>query len=116
MKDCLNQLILKEIGYEASLAMMETKLSNIDDMAVCLEFSGFSDKLFEYAEIVIDIILNYAQQCGQDETALRGSIEKKKVSYSNRLVNVENHASCNRMLYLLPHTQHPSRIRDVLSR
>ena len=60
MKDCLNQVILKRIGYEASLANLETKLSNIDDIGINLEFSGLSDKLFDYAEIVIDILIECA--------------------------------------------------------
>ena len=68
--------------------MMETKFTNIQDMAIGLEFSGFSDKLFEYAEAVIDIILEYAQECGIDENTVRGSIEKKKASSSNRNVDV----------------------------
>ena len=49
MKDCLKQTVINKIGYEAALAHMKYSLSSLDDIAVKIEVSGYSDQLFEYA-------------------------------------------------------------------
>ena len=115
MKDCLNHIIQDRVGYEASLAHLDVSLTNVDDMAVCLELTGFSDKLFAYSEIVIDILLEHAKEGSFDRDIIMNSIEKKKIKCANSSIDVEEHATSNRLLYLLPHTCHASRIEAVLS-
>ena len=66
MKDCLIQTVQKRVGYEASLAHLEFSVSNTDEMVFSLEFKGFSDKLFVFAETVIDIMLECAKEGGFD--------------------------------------------------
>ena len=61
MKDCLKQTVIQEVGYEAALAHMKYSLSSLDDIAVKLEVSGYSDRLIEFAEIFFNIFFKCAE-------------------------------------------------------
>ena len=57
MKDCLKQTITKRIGYEANLAEVDYHLKSVEEMAINLNFSGYSDKLFDFIEEYLDILI-----------------------------------------------------------
>ena len=61
MKDCLKQTVINKIGYEAMLAHMKYSLSSLDDIAVKIEVSGYSDRLFEFAGLFLDILFECAE-------------------------------------------------------
>ena len=52
--------MINEVGYEAMLAHMKYSLNSLDDLAVKVEVSGYSDRLFEFAEIFFDILFRCA--------------------------------------------------------
>ena len=84
-------------------------------MAVKIRIQGFSDKLFEFAQTFIDIMLECATKDGFDSEQVIHSIEKKRVKYANSNIEVENHAMNNRILLLIPHTYHESMMENVLT-
>jgi len=54
MKDCFRSELTKDVGYEAQLAHVTYSMSTIEEMAVRISISGFSDKLFDFTKIYID--------------------------------------------------------------
>ena len=64
LRDCLISTVKKRVGYEASLAHVESDIETVEEMAISLTFRGFSDKLFIFAEIFIDILLECAKEGG----------------------------------------------------
>ena len=89
---------------------------NVEEMAISLNFRGFSDKLFQFAEIFIDILLECAKEGGFDDEQVMNSIEKRKSEYANTNIDVDEHATNNRLLFLLPHTYHDSLMVEVLTK
>ena len=81
LKSCLKSVITETIGYEAQLANINYKFSNIDDIAVRINITGYSDKIFEFAKTYLDILFEYAKSNSFDKTTLANSMEKKKQAY-----------------------------------
>ena len=84
-------------------------------MGVHLRFSGYSEKIFEFAKTYIDIMLECAKKDGFEESQVDNSIEKVKTDIYNQNFEVDAQASNNRLLYLLPHTFHSELILKVLN-
>ena len=84
-------------------------------MAVSLKISGYSDKIFTFAETYINILLECAKQGGFEETLILNSIEQCKSQYANNNVDVRDHTVNNRFLFLFPHTFHDGLMAKVLS-
>ena len=78
MQDCFRQKVTKDVGYEAQLAHVSYSLRSIEEMAVHLRISGFSDKLFEFAQSYIDILIECAKDNGFKSRDVRQSIAKIK--------------------------------------
>ena len=66
MKDCLKQTVTKRIGYEANLAEVSYRLRSVEEMAVNLNFSGYSDKLFDFIDQYLDILIECSKIGGFD--------------------------------------------------
>ena len=64
MKRCLKQTITKQVGYEAKLANVTYKFSSVEEMAVRIKITGYSEKLLQFAELFIDIMLGCAKPGG----------------------------------------------------
>ena len=92
----------------------EFLIEELEEMAIGLTFKGFSDKLFIFAEIFIDIMFECAKECGFDNDQVLNSIEKCKIEKANSNIEVDSYAVNNRLLFLLPHTFHSSLIEEVL--
>ena len=75
-------------------------------MAVNLRIFGFSDKLFEFVKIYIELLLECANEKGFDRRRVMHSIEKIKSEYANNNIEVDDRAMHNRLLMLIPHTFH----------
>ena len=83
-------------------------------MAVNIEIKGYSDKLFEFAKTYIEIMLSCARPGGFKKEQVINSMEKKRAKYANSDVEVDAHAFNNRLLLLIPHTFHYSKMETVL--
>ena len=75
-------------------------------MAVHLRIKGYSDKIFEFAKIYIDLILESAEEGSFSREVTRQSIEKVKTEYANSDASVDSKSTANRILMLIPHTFH----------
>ena len=60
LKSCLKSVVTETIGYEAQLAEINYKFASIDDIAVRISITGYSDKIFEFAKIYLDTLFEYA--------------------------------------------------------
>ena len=67
----------KRIGYEANLAEVYYEMRSVEEMAVNLHFSGYSDKLFTFIDDYLNILLECAED-GFDNDQILNSVEKKK--------------------------------------
>ena len=74
-------------------------------MAVNLKISGFSDNLFKFAEMYIKILMESAEK-EFDQDTVRHSVEKIRTEYANNNNEVDDKASHNRLLMLIPHSFH----------
>ena len=90
-------------------------MESVEEMAVRLKLSGYSDKIFEFAETYIDIMLGCAKQGGFEESLIWNSMEQCKAAHSNSNYEVSDHSTNNRLLFLLPHTFHEGLMAKVLS-
>ena len=61
MKDCFDSVVTKKIGFEAQLANITHDWHEVEEVAIGLEISGFSQKIFEFAKTFIDILLECAE-------------------------------------------------------
>jgi len=61
MADCLEQTVEKQVGYEAEMAEMTYSVNSVEEMAVSLNFGGYSDKLFDFAEAFLEIMKDCAK-------------------------------------------------------
>ena len=50
-------------------------METVEEMAVRVKLSGYSDKIFEFAETYIDIMLGCAKQGGFEESLILNSME-----------------------------------------
>ena len=73
-------------------------------MIIKLQITGFSDKIFEFAKIYIDLLVESAKEDGFEKGVVRHSIEKIKSRYANNNNEVDDKATNNRLLMLIPHT------------
>lgn len=115
MADCLDQTITKRVGYEAQLANVGYAFESVEEMAVRVWISGYSQKLFEFAETFIEIMLECAKPGGFEHTQIMNSIEKEKSNYANRNLDCTEYATHNRLLFLLPHTFNDKRMAEILT-
>ena len=53
LQDCFRQKVTKQVGYEAQLAHVTFSFKSVEEMAISLNISGFSDNIFEFAKIYI---------------------------------------------------------------
>ena len=59
-------------------------------MGVHLRFSGYSEKIFEFANTYIDIMLECAKEGGFEDAQVDNSIEKVKTEFYNQNFEVED--------------------------
>ena len=104
MKNCLTEAITKKVGYEAGLANVGYEIEIVEEMAIRIWISGYSQKLFNFAEILIDTMLECAKQGGFEHSQVMNSIEMKKSEYANNNTICTEYATHNRLLFLFPHT------------
>ena len=90
-------------------------MKTIDEMAINLKFSGYSDKLFNFAEIFIEIMLECARKEGFESDQVMNSIEKTKATFANSNIEVSSHAEHNRKLFIMPHLFHDLLIEKELN-
>ena len=64
MKNCLMETVSKKVGYEAGLANVGFDFEIVEEMAIRIWISGYSEKLFNFAEIFIDTMLECAKKGG----------------------------------------------------
>ena len=64
MKDCLESTVNKRIGYEAKLANVEFSFETVEEMVIRIKITGYSQKLFDFAQNFIDIMLECAKPGG----------------------------------------------------
>ena len=63
MENCLDSTMNERIRYEAELADIEVQFSAVDEVTVDFVIKGFSQKIFNFAETFIDILL----ECSETE-------------------------------------------------
>ena len=90
------------------------EMESVEEMAVHVRITGYSDKLFDFAQTFLDIMFECAKEDGFEETQVINSIEKIKSEYANSNLEVGEQATNNRLLFLLPHTFHASHMETVL--
>ena len=112
-EDCFESTMKKKVGYEASLANISYDIENVDECALDIEISGFSQKIFNFAELFIDMLLDSANT-EFDHLQVLNSLQKLKNEYANANVEVTDHTTNNRNLFLYPHTFHSSLIKKEL--
>ena len=78
MQDCFRQKVTKYVGYEAQLAHVSFSLDTVEEMAVSLTVTGFSDKILVFAETYIQLLLWCAEPRGFDRASVLQAIEKVK--------------------------------------
>ena len=69
------QAVTEQIGYEAELANVNFRLESIEEMGVRLRIAGYSDKIFDFAECLINILFKCAKDGGFEHNAVMNSIE-----------------------------------------
>ena len=75
MTECLEQIVEKQVGYEAEMAEMTYSVKSVEEMAVSLNFGGYSDKLFHFVEDFLKILKECAKKGGFEESDVMNSIE-----------------------------------------
>ena len=75
-------------------------------MAVNLSITGFSDKIYEFASIYIQLLFDCAKEKGFEANSVKHSIQKKKSVYANNNIEPDDKATHHRILMLIPHTFH----------
>jgi len=60
MSDCIIEVVNKRCGYEAVLADVSYSIKNCEDRGIALKFSGYSDKLFTFVNVFVDILLEHS--------------------------------------------------------
>ena len=83
-------------------------------MVINLKISGFSDQIFEFAKDYIQLLLESANE-GFDSGTVRNSIEHIRTEYANNNIEVDDKATTNRILMLIPHTFHDKLMEKELS-
>ena len=114
LKDCMESTINQRVGYEAQLANFSYSFESTEEMGIHLRFSGYSQKIFTFATRYIDIMIECAKKGGFEEGQVDNSIEKVKTELYNANFEVDDVATNNRLLYLLPHTFHHNLMVNVL--
>lgn len=51
--DCLAEKVTEEIGYEAVLSDISYSIKSFENVGFKVKFSGYSDKLFNFARIFL---------------------------------------------------------------
>ena len=82
VNDCFDNTMKKKVGFEAGLANISYDLSNIEDCAINIRISGFSHKIFNFAELFIDM-LHESANTEFEHSQVLNSIQRKKNEYAN---------------------------------
>ena len=114
LQSCLATVVTETIGYEAKLAEINYNFSNIDDMGVSINITGYSDKIFEFAETYLDILFEHAKPNSFDRKILHNSMNIVKQAYKNNNEKADERATNNRLLFLVPSMFHDSMMASVL--
>ena len=67
LRDCLDSTFATKEGYIAQLANFQYQFCSTEEMGVHLRFSGYSEKIFEFANTYIDIMLECAKEGGFED-------------------------------------------------
>ena len=61
---CYEDVLRKSVGYEAELANIYTNVNTdmLDDVSIDFTIEGFSHKIFVFAELFIDTLLDCAKE------------------------------------------------------
>ena len=60
--ECLKAVITENVGYEAQLANINYSFESIDDMGIRINTNGYSDKIFEFTKIYLDMMYECAKE------------------------------------------------------
>ena len=94
---------------------MKFKISSIEEMAVRISISGYSDKILLFVKEYLSILHECANQGGFEKTMVQNAMEDIKTKYSNANASVDELATNNRLLFLLTHTFHATLTEKVLA-
>lgn len=114
MVNCLKSTVNRRIGDEAKLAHIDYDFESVNDMAVNIKISGFSDKVFLFAEMFLDIVRTCGRQDGFNQSTVLDSLNEAKAEYANSNIEAQDRANNNRTNFLKPHTFHASLMEKVL--
>ena len=81
-------------------------MDSLEEMAVKLSITGFSDQIFTFAEKYLDFLIECANEDGFNKKTVIQSVNKIKQEYANNNTEVDERATHNRLLMLIPHTFH----------
>lgn len=112
---CLDQTVSKRIGYEAQLAQIQYEVTSVEDLAVRINISGYSDKILNFVKQFLDIMQECAKLGGFEKTLVDNVMGDKKSEFANANSQVGDHATNNRLNFLFPHTFHSSLMEKALS-
>ena len=62
VEDCFESMMLKLVGYEAKLANITYDIDILEDCAIQIIIQGFASKIFLFAKMFIDCLLEYADK------------------------------------------------------
>ena len=62
VEDCFESTMSKVVGYEATLSNIFYDIKNVNDCAIQIQIQGFASKIFLFAEMFIDCLLEYANK------------------------------------------------------
>ena len=65
-KDCFVSQINQSVGHEASLANINFETDLLDGCVLDIQINGFSQKLFEFAGLFIDNLMEFASRKFRD--------------------------------------------------
>ena len=115
LKSCLKAVVTESVGYEAQLADISYCFQTVDDLAVRIKITGYSDTIFDFAKIYLDTMIDCAKPGGFDKNTVMNSMDKKKTAYQNANAEADIRATNNRLLFLVPHSYHATILAQVLS-
>ena len=112
--DCIREKINKEVGYEANLAHADYSVKKFCDVGIHFSFESYSDKLLDFAEHCLDLMLEMSVQ-GIDQALVTNSLEKQYKRYKNFNTEVDVRCNNNRLLYLMPDWYHATQMEQLLN-
>lgn len=112
--ECLKAVITENVGYEARLASIDYSLESVDDMGVRIKTSGYSDKIFDFTKILLDMVFECAKAGAFPKSTVMNAMTVVRAECQNSNDDAEARAANNRLLFLLPHTYHDGILADLL--